>query len=541
MPDDFGGNMDCPEVRAGNTVYLGVRVPGALVSFGDGHFAMGDGEIMGTAIEGAMNVELTVDLVKKRETPWPRIENAEWMMSLGAARPLEDAARIAFKDMVRWVQEKTGLGEMDAYEFVSQNARAPIVEIVDPEYTVLVKIPKAGCPARAGTSPAPTTARRGGPRGRPPYGRITAFTTCSRSMSSSACPASPSAYSRVTRSRHRNRSRCLRHHRERPVEVRELVAPAAADVGVLPVDVPVWIDRDVAAVGVLTDDDVSAGVSQHLEPLGHRGGVARGLDHDVGAAASGPLADEPHARGGIGNLADVADFVGAEAPRRLEPRPRRADDEHPRRAGELREDRGVQSDRTAALHDDRIAERDVRPLDGVEARRQAAAAAEEIERLDAVRQRHDAHARLELHALRPAAEQPFLGRGRDAVDAAVRTPRGGARDEAVPAGAAGAEDVVERHERPVGDRPALDVADRAVRFRQAPADDVPGDDRVRDAGEASVMEVDVRPADLARDRLEHGASGSRTRRRKSAHLDRPARGGQDRGADVFSPLHGRRV
>jgi acetamidase/formamidase len=66
VPGDFGGNMDCPEVRAGNTVYLGVRVPGALLSFGDGHFAMGDGEIMGTAIEGAMNVELTVDLLKKR-------------------------------------------------------------------------------------------------------------------------------------------------------------------------------------------------------------------------------------------------------------------------------------------------------------------------------------------------------------------------------------------------------------------------------------------------------------------------------------------
>ncbi len=147
VPDAFGGNMDCPEVRAGNTVYLGVRVPGALLSFGDGHYAMGDGEIIGTAIEGAMNVELTVELIKKRETPWPRIENAEWMMSLGAGRPLEDAARIAFKDMVHWVQEKTGLGEMDAYQFVSQNARAPIVELVDPEYTVLVKIPKSRLPA----------------------------------------------------------------------------------------------------------------------------------------------------------------------------------------------------------------------------------------------------------------------------------------------------------------------------------------------------------------------------------------------------------
>ncbi len=148
VPGDFGGNMDCPEVRAGNTVYLGVRVPGGLVSFGDGHFAMGDGEIMGTAIEGAMNVELTVDLIKKRATTWPRIENEEWMMSLGAARPLEDAARIAFKDMVEWVMEQTGMAMLDAYEFVSQNAKAPIVELVDPEYTVLVKIPKARLPKK---------------------------------------------------------------------------------------------------------------------------------------------------------------------------------------------------------------------------------------------------------------------------------------------------------------------------------------------------------------------------------------------------------
>lgn len=146
VPDAFGGNMDCPEVRAGNTVYLGVRVPGALVSFGDGHFAMGDGEIIGTAVEGAMNVEVTVDLIKRRETPWPRIENAEWLMSVGAGRPLEDAARVAFKDMVQWVREKTGLAEMDAYQFVSQNARTPIVQIVDPNYTVLVKIPKSRLP-----------------------------------------------------------------------------------------------------------------------------------------------------------------------------------------------------------------------------------------------------------------------------------------------------------------------------------------------------------------------------------------------------------
>ena len=154
VPDDFGGNMDCPEVRAGNTVYLGVRVPGALLSFGDGHLAQGDGEIIGTAVEGAMNVELTVDLIKRRETPWPRIENAEWLMSVGAGRPLEDAARIAFKDMIQWIREKTNLSEMDAYQFVSQNARAPVIQIVDPNYTVMVKIEKSRLPTRSGTESA---------------------------------------------------------------------------------------------------------------------------------------------------------------------------------------------------------------------------------------------------------------------------------------------------------------------------------------------------------------------------------------------------
>ena len=148
VPGNFGGNMDCPEVRAGNTVYLGVKIPGAFLSFGDGHYAMGDGEIIGTAVEGAMNVEIVVDLIKNRETPWPRIENAEYMMSLGAARPLEDAARIAFKDMVLWVRERTGLTEMDAYQFVSQTARAPVTEMVDPEYTVLVKVEKRRLPRR---------------------------------------------------------------------------------------------------------------------------------------------------------------------------------------------------------------------------------------------------------------------------------------------------------------------------------------------------------------------------------------------------------
>ncbi len=146
VPGNFGGNMDCWEVRAGNTVFLGVNVPGALLSFGDGHYAMGEGEIMGAAIEGAMNVEVYVELQKRVATPIPRIENMDEIMFVGSGRPVEDAARVAFKAMIQWVQQTTKMSEMDAYQFVSQNSKAPIIQLVDPEYTVLVKIAKNRLP-----------------------------------------------------------------------------------------------------------------------------------------------------------------------------------------------------------------------------------------------------------------------------------------------------------------------------------------------------------------------------------------------------------
>ena len=69
VPDAFGGNMDTPEMRAGTTCYLGVNVPGALLSLGDGHARQGEGETCGVAVECAMNTVLIVDLIKGRLAP----------------------------------------------------------------------------------------------------------------------------------------------------------------------------------------------------------------------------------------------------------------------------------------------------------------------------------------------------------------------------------------------------------------------------------------------------------------------------------------
>jgi acetamidase/formamidase len=148
VPDAFGGNMDTPEMRAGVTCYLGVNVPGALLSIGDGHARQGEGETCGVAVECAMDTVLAVDLLKGVATPWPRLESDTHIMSTGSVRPLEDAFRIAQADLVRWVSELTGLSALDAYQFLSQAVEAPLANVVDTNYTSVAKVRKDWLPGR---------------------------------------------------------------------------------------------------------------------------------------------------------------------------------------------------------------------------------------------------------------------------------------------------------------------------------------------------------------------------------------------------------
>jgi acetamidase/formamidase len=142
-PGDWGGNMDTPEMRAGTTCYLGVKVEGALFSLGDGHARQGEGETCGVAVECAMDTVLVLDLLKGGSpTAWPRMEDDEFIMTTGSTRPLEDAFRIAHSELVGWVRELTGLSAMDAYQLVSQTALTPVANVVDTNYTVVAKMAK---------------------------------------------------------------------------------------------------------------------------------------------------------------------------------------------------------------------------------------------------------------------------------------------------------------------------------------------------------------------------------------------------------------
>jgi amidase len=140
--------MDSPEASAGNTVYFPVNTPGALLFVGDAHAAMGDGEIGGTAIEVPMRVRLQVNVIKKQKIAWPRFENDDYIMAVGAYRPLDDALRIAYTELVHWIHTDYGLSEMDAYELLSKVGEVHLNEMVDPNYVIVAKVKKKYLPAK---------------------------------------------------------------------------------------------------------------------------------------------------------------------------------------------------------------------------------------------------------------------------------------------------------------------------------------------------------------------------------------------------------
>jgi amidase len=148
VPAEYGGNMDASEARPGYTLYLPVNAPGALLYLGDGHAAQGDGEVAGTAIEVPLRVRLQVDLIKRKKIAWPRFENESSLMAVGAYRPLDDALRIAFTELVGWIHADYGLSEMDAYELLSKVAKIHLVEMVDPNYVVIAAIDKRYLPVK---------------------------------------------------------------------------------------------------------------------------------------------------------------------------------------------------------------------------------------------------------------------------------------------------------------------------------------------------------------------------------------------------------
>ncbi|MEZ5668479.1 MAG: acetamidase/formamidase family protein [Alphaproteobacteria bacterium] len=141
-PDNHGGNMDLPDMGPGSITYLPVRTAGARLFIGDAHACQGDGEVCGVAVEYPSTTTIRVDLIKGWTIQWPRLENDQVIMAIGSARPLEDATRIAYRELVRWMVADFGFDQWDAYMMLSQCGRVRLGNFVDPKYTVGAAISK---------------------------------------------------------------------------------------------------------------------------------------------------------------------------------------------------------------------------------------------------------------------------------------------------------------------------------------------------------------------------------------------------------------
>ena len=121
-PGAWGGNMDYAWLNAGVTLMLPVNEPGGLLFIGDGHARQGEGEVAGTGLETSMDVEFTVDLVKKKAIGWPHLETRTHIIVLGSARPLLEAFQHATTELQRWLMADYGFTERGAQTFMGQAA-----------------------------------------------------------------------------------------------------------------------------------------------------------------------------------------------------------------------------------------------------------------------------------------------------------------------------------------------------------------------------------------------------------------------------------
>ncbi len=107
--------------------------PGALLFIGDGHALQADGEPLGTGVETWMDVQMTVSLLKGRAPAGPRVETAEYLISVGSqpefVSSLDRSLRLATTDMLRWLQRDYGLEPWAAHLLVGVQGRYEVVTV----------------------------------------------------------------------------------------------------------------------------------------------------------------------------------------------------------------------------------------------------------------------------------------------------------------------------------------------------------------------------------------------------------------------------
>lgn len=130
-PGSHAGNLDNKELVAGSILYLPVHVPGALLSIGDGHALQGDGEVTVTALETSLRGTVQIFVRKGRQIRWPRAETPTHFITMGLNPDLNEAARMATREMIDFLMSQKGMSRDEAYILCSLAADLRVTQLVD--------------------------------------------------------------------------------------------------------------------------------------------------------------------------------------------------------------------------------------------------------------------------------------------------------------------------------------------------------------------------------------------------------------------------
>ena len=140
-PGAHGGNMDCKRICAGTTLYLPVNVDGALLSMGDLHAVMGDGEVSVCGIEIPGEVTVKVEVIKDTRLPLPFLVDDNYAMTIYSAETLDEAAQGAADNMLDFLKDNVGMCEKEGAMLLSAIADLRICQVVDPLKTCRMELP----------------------------------------------------------------------------------------------------------------------------------------------------------------------------------------------------------------------------------------------------------------------------------------------------------------------------------------------------------------------------------------------------------------
>ena len=142
-PGWYGGNLDNKDLVAGSTLYLPVQVPGALLSIGDGHGMQADGEVAGTALETSLRGTFEIRVRKGQRLRWPRAETPTHYITMGLHEDLNEATRLATREMIEFLVAEKHMSRDDAYVLCSLAADLHVTQAVDQTKGVHATISKS--------------------------------------------------------------------------------------------------------------------------------------------------------------------------------------------------------------------------------------------------------------------------------------------------------------------------------------------------------------------------------------------------------------